>query len=222
MGCYRRLGALCNTGYHSGIEIMTAISMPPRPAFKASSFFIETNTQTFESPLNRATQRLELAGQRWRATFTLPKMNKAQAAEWIAFFMKCKGRANTFTAYDPDWKTNLGAWSGTPLVKGSGQTGNSIIIDGCPANVTNWGKTGDYFNLEGRLRRLTANANTNGSGETTLYFEPPIYTAPADNAALTCNPATCTMIMTSDTGGDWNSNQNTIYDEKTFSAYEIF
>lgn len=198
------------------------ISMPILPAFKASSFYLETNTQTFESPLNRATQRLELAGQRWRATYTLPKMNKSQVAEWIAFFMKCKGRTEKFTASDPDWKTNLGAWRGTPLVNGASQTGNSLIIDGCTASITNWGRAGDYFNVNSELKRLTANVTTNGSGQVTLSFEPPLRTSPADNAAITCNPATCTMIMVSDTGGEWNSNQNKIYDEKSFAAYEVF
>lgn len=198
------------------------ISMPVRPAFKASSFYLETNTQTFESPLNRATQRLELAGQRWRATYTLPKMTKAQAAEWIAFFLKCKGRAEAFTAYDPDWKVNLGAWSGTPLVKGAGQTGNSLIIDGCTANVVNWGRAGDYFSVNSELKRLTTNANSNGSGEVTLSFESVLRASPTDNAPITFNPATCNMILTSDNLGEWNSNQNKIYEEKTFSAYEIF
>jgi hypothetical protein len=149
-------------------------------------------------------------------------MNRLQASEWIAFFMKCKGRAESFTAYDPDWKVNLGFWSGAPLVKGVGQTGNSLIIDGCTASVTNWARAGDYFSVGGELKRITANANTNGSGETTLYFEPFLRAAPADNAALSVNPATCTMIMISDNTGEWNSNHNKVYDEKTFAAYEVF
>lgn len=198
------------------------ISLPIYPAFKTSSFYLETNTQTFESPLSRATQRLELSGQRWRATYTLPRMTKVQAAAWIAFFMKCKGMSETFTASDPDWKTNLGAWSGSSLVVGAGQTGNSLNIDGCTASITGWAKAGDYFNVGGELKRITADANSNGSGEVTLSFEPPLRASPADNATITCNPATCNMILTSDVLGEWNSNNNKIYDEKTFTAYEIF
>lgn len=198
------------------------ISMPSNIGFKVSSFFLETNTQTFESPLNKATQRLELGGARWRATFTLPRMNKYQASQWIAFFMKCKGRAEAFYASDPDWKNNLGLWTGTPLVKGASQTGNSLLIDGAVINQTNWGYAGDYFVVNGELKRLTANCNSNGTGEVTLAFEPRLRASPADNAALTFNPATCTMIMTGDIAGAWNSNQNRIYDEKTFDAYEVF
>jgi hypothetical protein len=196
------------------------VTMPSTTAFVTSSFFLETNTQTFESPLNRVTQRLELQGQRWRATWTLPPMSKANAAPWIAFFMKLKGTVNTFTASDPDWQTNLGAWSGTPLVKGASQTGNSLIIDGCTAGVTGWAKAGDYFNVSGKLRRVTADANSNGSGEVTLSFEPPIYTAPADNAAITKNPATVEMRLLDDGAGEWESGIGNIYSSKTFSAVE--
>lgn len=196
------------------------VTMPSTTGFVSSSFFLETNTQTFESPLNRATQRLELQGQRWRATWTLPPMTKANAAPWIAFFMQLKGRTETFTASDPDWQTNLGAWSGTPLVKGASQTGNSLLIDGCTAGVTGWAKAGDYFNVNSRLHRVTADANSNGSGEVTLSFEPPIYTAPSDNAPITKNPATIQMRLDSDSAGEWSSGLGYIYESKTFSGIE--
>ena len=196
------------------------ITMPSATNFVTSSFFLETNTQTFESPLNRVTQRLELVGQRWRATWTLPAMSKASAAPWIAFFMKCKGQTNTFTASDPDWQTNLGAWSGTPLVNGASQTGNSLIIDGATISITGWGKAGDYFNVNSKLYRLTADCNTNGSGQTTLVFEPPIYTAPADNAAITKNPATIEMRLLDDMQGEWQSGIGAVYESRSFSAIE--
>lgn len=194
--------------------------MPSTTAFVASSFYLETNTQTFESPLNRNAQRVELGGQRWRANWTLPPMTKANAAPWIAFFMKLKGQVNTFTASDPDWQTNLGAWSGTPLVNGAGQTGNSLIIDGCTNSITGWGKAGDYFNVASSLHRLTADCNTNGSGQTTLVFEPPAYVAPADNAAITVNPATIEMRLIDDSSGEWESSFGYIYTSKSFSAIE--
>lgn len=196
------------------------VTMPSNVGFVASSFYLETNTRAFESPINRVTQRLELAGQRWRATWTLPPMAKADAAQWIAFFLKLKGQVSTFLASDPDWQTNLGAWSGTPLVKGAGQTGSSLLIDGCTAGVTGWAKAGDYFNVNGKLHRATADANSNGSGEVTLTFEPPAYVAPSDNAAITKNPATVEMRLLDDGTGEWSSGLGTIYESKTFSAVE--
>jgi hypothetical protein len=192
----------------------------PTANFAASNFFLETLTQSFESPLTRKQQVLELSGQRWRGTWTLPAMSKADAADWIVFFLKLKGQVNTFTASDPDWQTNLGAWNGTPLVKGAGQTGNTLLIDGCTINVTSWAKSADYFKCNGKLHRCTAAKNSNASGEVTLEFEPPIYNAPADNAPITFNPATIEMRLLSDGQGEWNSGFGYIYEGKTFAAVE--
>lgn len=200
------------------------VAMPSNIAFISSSFFIETNTQTFESPINRKTQRIELTGQRWRATWTLPAMSKTNAALWIAFFMKLKGRVNTITASDPDWQTNTGEMVnslGSPLVNGASQTGNSLIIDGASINITNWGKAGDYFNVNSKLYRLTAACSTNGTGQTTLVFEPPIYVAPADNAVIGVHPATVEMMLLDDNVLEWNSGHGYVYDQKTFSAVEV-
>ncbi len=196
------------------------INMPSSTRMTDSSFFLETNTQTFTSPLNRATQKLELPGQRWRFNWSLPKLNRAQYAVWKAFILQLKGRTNTFTASDPDWQNNLGLWTGTPLVKGAGQTGNSLIIDNCTASKSDWGKAGDYFNCGSGLYCLTAPCSTNGSGETTLQFEPPMYTAPADNAPITCNPATVEMTLQIDDAGEWPSDANGTYAAKSFSAVQ--
>jgi hypothetical protein len=112
--------------------------------------------------------------------------------------------------------------AGTPQVKGAGQTGGTLNIDGCTASVTNWMMAGDYFSVNSELKRLTRNASTDGAGETTLYFEPILRVTPADNATLTVRGATCPMILVDDRQAEWPSNENKIYDELTFHAYEPF
>ena len=46
--------------------------------------------------------------------------------------------------------------------------------------------------------------------------------SPGDNAAITFNPSTCKMILTSDTMSQWECDKNGIYGPKTFDAMEIF
>ncbi len=198
------------------------IDMPTSPGFTDCEWGLETNTQTFESPLTRAVQRVKLGGDRWTATYALPRMNKAQAAPWIAFFLQCQGRFNAFHAFDPDRKTPRGIATGTPLVNGGSQTGSTLTIDGCAANVAGWLLAGDYFGVNGELHQLTSPANTNGSGQTTLYFQPPLRTSPADNAALTLVKPTCPMILSDDVQGKWRCDRNGVYEAKTFSAMEVF
>jgi hypothetical protein len=197
--------------------------MPASPGFSACRFGLETNTQTFTSPLTKATQRAVLGGSRWVATYTLPAMNRAQVANWQAFLLQLEGSANTFYGFDPDAINPRGAWTGTPLVNGGSQTGSTLTIDGCTANVTGWGKAGDYFSCNGELHMLTADCNSNGSGQATLAFKPAMRSSPADNAPLTFTQASCTMVLQDDGQSMWQSgNRLGVYEGMSFSAYEVF
>jgi hypothetical protein len=196
--------------------------MPAAPNFTRSRFGLETNTQTFESPLTRNVQRVLLGGARWTASYTLPRMNRAQAAAWQAFFLQLEGRTNTFSGFDPDAKTPRGAATGTPLVNGGSQTGSSLTIDGCTASVTAWLKAGDYFAVNGELKMLTSDASTNGSGQTTLSFKPALRGSPADNAAITVQNPTAAMILSDDMQAMWETDFNGIYEPITFTAVEVF
>lgn len=103
----------------------------------------------------------------------------------------------------------VGAQGGTPLVNGASQTGASLITDGWSNSITGVLKKGDIFTLAGvymvnpvtkqvypDLQQfvVTADANSNGSGQSTLGIYPSIITSgatqtvnasPADNAAIT-------------------------------------
>jgi hypothetical protein len=199
------------------------LSMPVGPGFSACRFGLETNTQTFTSPLTRATQRALLGGARWTATYTLPAMNNAQAAAWQAFLLSLEGGVNTFYAFDPDRKTPRGAATGTPLVNGGSQTGSSLVTDGWAHSVTGVLKAGDYFGVNGELKMVAADCNSDGSGNATIAFKPALRSSPADNAPLTVTAASCTMVLQDDQQTMWDTGVRIgIYNSKTFSAYEVF
>lgn len=112
--------------------------------------------------------------------------------------------------------------TGSPQVNGGSQTGSSLTIDGATANVTGWLKAGDYFEVNGELKMLTADVNTNGSGQATLTFKPALRESPADNTAITVlNPA-CEMILADDQQTVWESDHDGIYESITFIAVEVF
>lgn len=195
--------------------------MPSTQGFIVSSnFYLQTNTQTFTSPLNRTVQTVQLGGSRWIADVTLRAMKKHEAAVWIAFFLKLKGMSETFYLSDPDYKTPLGVGGGTPLVNGAGQTGTSLNIDGCPANTLRWLRAGDYFSLGDELKRLTDDVNINGSGQATLNFESRIRISPADNFAVVINQPKSKMRLVDDSQLSFVSDRNGLYSEKTFTCFE--
>jgi hypothetical protein len=199
------------------------IAMPTRPNFAAARFGLMTNTRTFASPENNSIQRVLLAGAYWTATYTLPTMNRDDAAQWQAFLMQLEGQVNSFDGFDPDARQPRGPATGTPLVKGAGQTGSTLNIDGCTASIVRWMRAGDYFSVNGELKMLTADATTNGSGETTLSFKPALRASPADNAPLTVRNCTVPMIMSDDSQAMWQTGARlAIYDGLTFSAREVF
>ncbi len=198
------------------------LDLPAAPGFTTAEFGLETNTQRFESPLTKAVQRVKLGGDRWTLTATLPRMNRTQAAPWVAFFLSLQGSFATFNGFDPDCKTPRGSWGGMPLVKGGGQTGSTLLIDGLTAGVSKVARAGDYFTVGGELKQLTADADSDGSGEATLSFQPPLRNSPADNAPLTVTRASCTMALVDDMQAKWRCDKNGIYEEKTFAAVEVF
>mgnify|MGYP006405241647 CR=1 FL=1 len=175
---------------------MATISMPTSN-FVSASFGLRANTQTFISPLTGKLQTLELTGSKWYATYTTVPLSASAAGEWLAFLVKLRGQANSFFAYDPARTTAQGTPTGTPLVNGASQTGNSLITDGW-SNSTLVLKAGDYIAVDATQRQLymvTADATTNGSGEVTLSIEPSIRVSPENNAGITVSSAACVMRL---------------------------
>ncbi len=129
-------------------------------------------------------QRQVIASNRgwWECSFTLPPIvGRTAINPWRSFIAQARGMANDFQV--PVHPTAQSTLSNTVLVQGAGQTGRSIITDGWP-NSTTVLSAGDYVTIGNQLLQLTANVTSNGSGVATLTFEPPIRSAPADNAAV--------------------------------------
>lgn len=67
------------------------------------------------------------------------------------------------------------------LVNGSSQVGGALNIDGLPTSTNGLALAGDWVEINGELKRLTADLNSNGSGQGYLMFEPTLRSSPADN-----------------------------------------
>ena len=139
-----------------------------------------------------------------------------------AFLLNLEGSVNTFNGYDPDAREPRGPAGGTPLVKGGGQAGSTLAVDGCTAGITGWMRAGDYFSVNGELKMLTRDADTDGSGEATLHFKPALRNSPADDAPLAVRNASCEMILIDDMQSVWQTNMNRIYQPIAFIAMETF
>jgi hypothetical protein len=79
------------------------------------------------------------------------------------------------------------------LVNGASQTGSNLIIDGASNSINLWLRQGDIIKVVGAavVSDVTADVNTNGSGQATIPISPPIFVggSPLDNAVVEINPA---------------------------------
>ncbi len=200
---------------------MSTLTMPAAPGFRASRFGLIANTQTFRSPLDGTVQTLELTGARWQAKYELPPMTRAQAAAWIAFLTDLLGSAGRLYGFDPDARAPRGTALGSPQVAGAGQSGRSLFVDGWSELETGLLLPGDYFEVNGELKMVTAQANSDSAGETLVTFTPPLRASPADNAVVTVDNPKATMMLVDDTQATWDADRASIYGI-SFSAVEAF
>lgn len=181
---------------------MATLTIPTKPAFIAARWSIQANTQVHQSPLTRTLDTRRLTGERWSVVFRYPQMkDRATAAEWEVFLTELEGRAGRFFAPVP-FRTrpqlNVG---GTPLVNGADQSGSNINTNGWPNDITVL-KKGDYIQFTNdELKILTADAISNGSGESTLQFKPNLRNSPADASAITLNDTGVVMMLLNDEQG---------------------
>ena len=152
------------------------LTLPTVTGIKTQNWSMERVVAVTESPFTNQEQVYEHEGAQWRATFTLPPMKKESAAVWLAFLMSLRGRRGTFKIGDQDRKTIQGVATGTILVNGDAQTGNAINLDGFANSTNNVFKAGDYIQINSYLYMVSADVNSDASGEATVYVEPSLRT----------------------------------------------
>lgn len=171
------------------MAITYPLSHPTNVGFASASMTAKSVVGVSRSPFTGAQQVQKHQGQWWEFQASLPPMTRATAEEWVAFLLSLNGMQGTFLLGDPLGTTARGIATGTPLVKGASQTGNSLITDGWTASQTGILKAGDYFQLgsstSSKLYKVLNDANSDGSGDATFDIWPNINTAVSDNTALT-------------------------------------
>lgn len=176
------------------------------------------------SPFSFSSQQYDWGGERWRISFSLPNIvDRSLAGQWKAFGAAMRGKYNIFLCGDPLGKVPTGIATGTPLVDGGGQTGNTLNTKGWSNNITGILNAGDYFQLgtgvNARLYMLTETANSDGSGEATLRFEPALRSSPADNAAVIIDNPRGAFRLTSNSFS-WSISPGSVY-RMSFDAVEV-
>lgn len=161
-----------------------------------------TNSVT-RSPYTMERQAFEWDGQMWMFSYTVPACSNVVADEWIAFADLLHGQFGTFLLGNAARPLPKGIGGGSPLVNGAGQAGYALNVKNAPHSVTQWLKKGDHFQYgtgaTARLHRMTADANTDSSGNVTLQFVPKLRYSPADSSAIVINNPVGNFTLSSNT-----------------------
>jgi len=207
------------------MAITYPLTFPTHTGVKSANFIARNVVGNSLSPFTFTQQVQKLQGQRWEADISLPLMERANAEQWISFFVKLNGSYGTFLMGDPNGATPRGSASsdaGTPLVNGASQTGTDLAIDGLPASATGYLKAGDYIQLGSgattQLYKVLDDVDSNASGEATLTIWPDLRSSPADDAAVTVSGAKGLFRLTTNVT-DWQINAAGFY-QLSFGAAE--
>jgi hypothetical protein len=128
-------------------------------------------------------------------------MTRTEFAPINAFVMKQRSQMETFTYSPPTISSPLGVASGVISVNGAILAGvTSVAIDGMANSTSGVFKAGDYFRFTGQTKvyMVMADVSSNGSGQGTLTFEPPLRANVSDNAVLIYSGVDFTVGLTGD------------------------
>jgi len=156
------------------------------------------NTQIFTSPLNRTTQTAELPGARWQAEASWQNLPHSDARLLKAFLARLRGAAGRFYFWDMSHPAPSGTALGAGVVNGASQAGASIITNGWTINQANLFAVGDYIGIGGELKVVTVQAASDAAGASTITFEPPLRSAPANGSPIVIAAPTCVMRLADD------------------------
>ncbi len=201
------------------------LSVPTEFKVTNSSFRLVRSVGVSSSDYTFAQQVYKYAGEKWEGEVSIRAYGYEDIGKLQAFALKLKGRYGTFNYGDPDFlaKGKRGTFSGTPLVKGASQTGNTLKVDALTAMGTGLLKQGDYFQLgsgaSAQLYMLVEDVDADSTGEATLTFEPALRSNPADNAPLTITGAKGVFRLNSNTT-EWSSDKSSVY-QISFSFSEV-
>jgi hypothetical protein len=175
-------------------------TFPSSPAPRDVAISTNQNTIVTTTASGRRQAR-QIDGQRFRLRVRFPVMTRAEFAPINAFVMKQRSQMESFQYVPPTIDDALGVASGVISVNGAISAGvTSVAIDGMANSTSGVFKAGDYFRFTGQTKvyMVMADVSSNGSGQGTLTFEPPLRANVADNAVLIYSNVDFTVGLTGD------------------------
>lgn len=176
------------------------------------SLQLERKTIIMRSPYSGKRQALAQAYALWSMKGKFARIDDAVAAGLLrSFLFRLEGQANRVRINIPGYANPSSGYGGAAgLVNGASQTGKVLVTDGW-ANSTLLLNPGDLFNVNDELKVINTAVSSNGSGQATLNFDPPLRTSPTDNQNIFIYSPYCLFASNVDTA-TWQLSSPVLHD----------
>lgn len=197
---------------------------PNAPCIASVTMTLVRTVGITASPFTKEEQAFKWPGEIWMADFKLPSLtSRAAAAPWLAFGARLEGKWGRFLMGDPAARLPRGQPTGTPVVDGASNTGNTLETRGWSANAQGVLLEGDYIQIgtgvSSRLKMVTQDVNADSSGEATISIAPDLGSSPADGTAIITTNARGIFRLT-ENSFSWSVDPGPVY-RISFSAVEV-
>lgn len=142
------------------------------PGFASYTLKLMRKSVNLTSPFTGRRQVLAYPYALWNFSGKFSVADKYNAGMLRTFFGQLQGMANKFRMVLPEYSGPSNGYSGNAPFYVSG-SGNSIVINSAIANTTIW-VPGDYFTIADELKIVRNVVTTDGSGNATVDFDPPL------------------------------------------------
>jgi hypothetical protein len=150
------------------------------------------------SSFDSSVQAQTLGAPRWAFTMSTGVLRHDEVPAWEALIDQLDGQVNRVRCWDWRREAPLGpaTTSGGSVQVRTAATGVTINSKGWAASVAGILRAGSMLGVNGELKRLSVDANSDSSGHATLTVRPPMRaTAPVD-AVITLVKPTALFVMT--------------------------
>lgn len=157
---------------------MAVLTLPTDPAPANMAVAVVSSKNTLTPAFGGSEQELLRKGGRYALTFSMPPMTYTKSMEWDD--LMAEGDTVLMRVFQPGLVIPN---PGTPLVKGAGQAGTTLVIDGLPVGYVI--RRGQFLSVvtggQRFLYRAKATVTADGSGEATVQLRMMLRRSPADN-----------------------------------------
>ncbi|WP_312627831.1 hypothetical protein [Scandinavium sp.] len=160
---------------------MAALEWPADVCPASLTWRPESNTKTFRSPFNGASQTVRFPGTRWLCSLTFSNLSDEKSRRIDALVAELDGEYGRVKIRD--WGRAGRAPAGNPVVSDANQTGAELHSKGWTPGALVL-HTGDYLTVNDELKMVTADVTAAPNGTAIIPIAPILRSSPAANAKI--------------------------------------